>query len=108
MRFGDSVSGGGGAGADDRPGATGCRAGCSLTVDATGVETLRAARMGCEIRPVTITGGERAHVHSYGWSVPKQDLIAGLRALAEQVELRISRDLRGLRTLMRELLVMQA
>src|SRR5271168_4979145 len=62
--------------------------GCNLTVDATGVgapvvEMLKAARLGCEIRPVTITGGERAHVHSYGWNVPKQDLISGVRVLLE-------------------------
>ena len=67
---------------------------------------LRAARLGCEIRPVTITGGERSHIHCYGWNVPKQDLISGVRVLLERGELRIARDLRGLRILMRELMEM--
>ncbi len=57
---------------------------------------------------MTITGGERAHVHCHGWNVPKQDLISGVRVLLERGELRIARDLKGLRILMRELMEMQA
>jgi hypothetical protein len=86
--------------------------GCSLTVDATGVgnpvvDMLRAARLGCDICPVTITGGARAHSNNSGWNVPKQDLVAVLRVLLERGELKIARDLRGLRPLMRELMDMQ-
>src|SRR5438128_2108181 len=56
---------------------------CALAVDATGVgapviEMLQAARLGCEICPVTITGGDTESQRAGGWSVPKKDLIAGL------------------------------
>ena len=86
--------------------------GCSLTVDATGVgqpvvDMLRAARLGCDICPVTITGGEHAQSHSSGWNVPKSDLMGGLRVLLENGALRIARDLRGARILMRELMDMR-
>ena len=86
--------------------------GCSLTVDATGVgapvvEMLRASRMG-DLCAVTITGGEKASQHSLGWNVPKQDLVGGLQLLLEQGRLRIAKDMKGLRTLMRELMDMQA
>jgi hypothetical protein len=86
---------------------------CSVTVDATGVgapvvDLLKSARLGCEICPVTITGGDKAHQHATGWSVPKQDLMGGLQVLLEQGELRIARNLRGARMLMRELMDVQA
>jgi hypothetical protein len=68
---------------------------------------LRSARLGCELSAVTITGGERANQHGSGWNVPKQDLIAGLQVLLERGELRIARDLRGARMLMRELMDVQ-
>ena len=70
---------------------------CALVVDATGVgapvvEMLRAARLGCEIAAVTITGGEKAKRRAgAGWNVPKQDLIAGVQVLLERGELRIAR-----------------
>jgi hypothetical protein len=88
------------------------RGDCSLTVDATGVgnpvvEMLRAARIGCEICAVTITGGQQPHSHSGGWSVPKQDLFAYIQVLLEKGELRIARDLRGARMLLRELMDVQ-
>jgi hypothetical protein len=81
---------------------------CCLTVDATGVgapvvDMLRAARLGCEITAVTITGGERMNQHATGWNVPKQDLMAGVQVLLERRELKIARDLTGARMLMREL-----
>lgn len=86
---------------------------CSLTVDSTGVgnpvvEQLRGARLGCNMFPVTITGGERESTQSTGTNVPKQDLIVGLRLLLERGELKIAKDLKGLRMLMRELMDMQA
>ncbi len=86
---------------------------CPLAVDATGVgapvvEMLRSARLGQNICAVTITGGGRAHSAGSGWNVPKQDLMSGLRVLLERGELRIARDLRGARMLMRELMDMQA
>src|ERR1700733_11177591 len=53
---------------------------CALAVDGTGVgapvvDMLRAARLGCDISAVTITGGEREH-HD---NVPKRDLMAGVQ-----------------------------
>jgi hypothetical protein len=86
---------------------------CTLTVDATGVgrpvvDMLRSARLGCEICAVTITGGERASMHGSGWNVPKADLMGGLRVLLEKGEIRIARDLQGMRVLMRELMDVQA
>jgi hypothetical protein len=82
-------------------------------VDATGVgaavvDMLRSARLGCELTAVTITGGNRAHQGPAGWNVPKQDLMSELQVLLEKGELRIARDLRGARMLMRELMDVQA
>jgi hypothetical protein len=67
---------------------------CALEVDSTGVgapvvEMLRTAGLGCEISAVTITGGERepqnwSFVGVTKWSVPKQDLIAGVKVLVEK------------------------
>jgi hypothetical protein len=89
------------------------RGDCSLTVDATGLgapvmEMLRAGRLGCEICAVTITGGEREHANGSGTSVPKRDLIAEVQTLLERGELRIARDLKGARMLLRELMDVQA
>ncbi len=74
---------------------------CVLAVDATGVgapvvDLLRAARLGCEIVAVTITGGTQAHIHTgpgggiagvNWWSVPKRDLMAGIDVLLARGEL---------------------
>ncbi len=85
---------------------------CSLTVDGTGVgapvvEMLHAARLGCEIRAVTITGGEAASRSCASgrevWSVPKQDLIMGVHVLLEQGELKIVRRMNGVGSLVKEL-----
>ncbi|HVW85228.1 MAG TPA: hypothetical protein VHB50_11135 [Bryobacteraceae bacterium] len=81
---------------------------CSVAVDATGVgapvvEMLRAARLGCEVAAVTITGGERETQTVVGWNVPKRDLIAGVQVLLESGDLRISGGLRELRALTREM-----
>ncbi len=86
---------------------------CCLVVDGTGVgapvvDLLRAARLGCEICAVTITGGEHAVRGQSGggverWNVPKRDLIAEVQVLLEAGELRIARQLREAGSLVREL-----
>ena len=86
---------------------------CTLAVDATGVgapvvDMLRGARLRCSLYPVTITGGAHAHVNAYGHSVPKQDLVTGLRLLLEKKMLRVAGNLKGARILMRELMDVQA
>jgi hypothetical protein len=83
--------------------------GCELAVDGTGVgapvvDMLRAARLGCNISAVTITGGEREQRKGSGWvSVPKRDLVAGVQVLLERGELKLARGMRELGALMREL-----
>ena len=77
-------------------------------VDATGVgapvvDLLRAARLGCEVMPVSITGGERTSRNGAVWNVPKQDLIAGVQVLLEHGELRIAKGLREAWPLVKEL-----
>src|SRR5580704_5464379 len=78
---------------------------CVLVADATGVgapviDMLRAARLGCELNAVVITGGERGAAGN--GSVPKRDLMAELQVLLEQGQLKIGR-LRETGQLMREL-----
>jgi hypothetical protein len=87
---------------------------CALAVDSTGVGTpvvdmLRAAKLGCEISAVTITGGERQHQNGAGSvSVPKRDLIAGVQVLLEEEQLKVARGLRELGPLIRELINMRS
>jgi hypothetical protein len=82
---------------------------CALAVDATGVgapvvDMLRAARLGCDIAAVTITGGDRQHQNgSMRVSVPKRDLMAVVQVLLENDELKVARGLRELGALLREL-----
>lgn len=85
---------------------------CVLVVDGTGVGTpvvdlLRAAGLGCELTPVTITGGERSRQTGSEWSVPKMELIAGMQVLLDQGMLRIAADLRETGALVEELLDMK-
>jgi hypothetical protein len=85
---------------------------CALVVDGTGVgapvvDALRAARLGCELCAVTITGGDHEHGHGGAWSVPKRDLIAGVQVLLERGELRIAKALLEAGSLVRELLDMR-
>jgi len=85
---------------------------CALVVDGTGVgapvvDALRAARLGCELCPVTITGGDHEHRQDGGWGVPRRDLIAGLQVLLERGELRIAKALLEAGSLVRELLDMR-
>jgi len=82
---------------------------CALAVDATGVgapvvDMLRAARLGCELTAVTITGGERGthSGHATNGSVPKKDLIAEVQVLLESGQLKIG-DVREGGRLMQEL-----
>jgi hypothetical protein len=84
---------------------------CTVVVDGTGVgapvvDGLRAARLGCELCAVTITGGDREHGHDGAWSVPKRDLI-GVQMLLERGELRIAKALIEAGSLVRELLDMR-
>jgi hypothetical protein len=81
---------------------------CALAVDGTGVgapvvDMLRAARLGCDISAVTITGGDRQHQKGSAWSVPKRDLLAVVQVLLERDELKLARGLRELGPLVREL-----
>jgi hypothetical protein len=77
---------------------------CALVVDATGVgapvvDMIRAARLGCELNAVVITGGERG---SGNGSVSKRDLMAEVQLLLENHQLKIGKLREGAR-LMREL-----
>jgi hypothetical protein len=81
---------------------------CALAVDATGVgapvvDMLRAARLGCDIAAVNITGGDRLHRSGSTWNIPKRDLLAVMQLSLENGDLRIPRDLRHLSSLLREL-----
>jgi hypothetical protein len=87
---------------------------CALAVDATGVgapvvDMLRAARLGCEVMAVTITGGGKENPGAPGKvaSVPKRDLMAGVEVLLENGQLRIGRGLRESSRLIRELVSMR-
>jgi hypothetical protein len=89
------------------------RGDCHLTVDATGVgaavmDLLHSARLGCRLTAVTITGGNQARQGPAGWNVPKKDLMGELQVLLEKGQLRIAKDLTGMRMLMRELMDVQA
>ena len=79
-----------------------------MTVDATGVglpvvEMLRAARPGCDVTAVVITGGNRVR-HDGGFEmVPRVELLAGLQANLENGHLRIARALAEAPRLIREM-----
>jgi hypothetical protein len=81
---------------------------CALAVDGTCVgrpvvDMLRAARLGCDISAVTITGGH-TQTQSGAWTnVPKQDLLAVMQLMLERGELRISRNMKYLGALLQEL-----
>jgi hypothetical protein len=85
---------------------------CTLVPDATGVgapvmDMLRAARLGCPIVPVVITGGERATYIDSIWRVPKRDLVIGLQVMFEARQLEISESLPDAATLVKELMSMR-
>lgn len=84
----------------------------SAAVDCTGVgapvmDMLRAARLGCEITAVSITGGERESQNGSVWNVPKRDLIAGVQVLFERGELKIAKGLPYSYALLKELMDMK-
>jgi hypothetical protein len=86
---------------------------CALVVDSTGVgapvvEMLTAARLGCEMTAVTITGGEKESQGQAGWNVPKQDLIAGVQMLLEAGQLWIAKGLPEVQALVKELMDVRA
>ena len=79
---------------------------CTLVVDATGVGTpvvdlLKAARPGCRIIPVTITGGDQEGSDGSAYRVPKRDLVTGLQVVIEQRRLEIALKSRSGRSLWR-------
>ena len=81
---------------------------CELAVDATGVgapivDMLRRAKLGCNLSPVTITGGDRQSQDTNGWKVPKRDLVTGPQALFECGELEVARGLEEGERLVEEL-----
>ena len=81
----------------------------TLAVDATGVgmpvvEMLLALGMGCEIRPVVITGGMGQSNTGPMWHVAKVDLLCGLREAVETGELRIPHGLQEVQRLILELM----
>ncbi len=85
---------------------------CTLVVDGTGVgggvvDLLKAARLGCSIVAVSITGGENATSAGEQWRVPKRVLITGLETALVSKELRIARGLKDAGTLVDELLRMR-
>ena len=69
------------------------RGDCAIALDATGVgapvlDMMRAARLGCDLTAVTITGGDSAGTAG---SVPNRDLIAEVQLLLEKGQLRIGK-----------------
>jgi hypothetical protein len=79
-----------------------------LAVDATGVgmpvvDMLRAAKPGCTLMPMLITGGVGERFDGRVWHVAKVDLLAGLQALLEKGELGIAKGMRETPTLVKEL-----
>lgn len=68
---------------------------CRLAVDGTGVgrpvvDLLRAARPGCTVSPVLVTGGD-SETESDGYHrVPKRDLIVALQVLLQNGHLKIA------------------
>ncbi len=85
---------------------------CALAIDATGVgapvvDMLRAPGLGCSLTAVTITGGKRESPGgSMSINVPRRDLIAGVQLALEKGELKISRRIPELGSLLRELIDM--
>ena len=85
---------------------------CTLVVDATGVgrpvvNLLQNAGLGCDVTPVTITGGDKQRHRrgeSLAMNVPKVDLMSQLLVALENSELKIASRMKEAGTLKRELL----
>lgn len=85
----------------------------AVAIDATGVgapvvDLLRAARLGCDVTAVSITGGDRESHSGRTHNVPKRDLIAGVQLLLEHGQLRIARRLPAAFQLVKELVDVRA
>jgi hypothetical protein len=86
---------------------------CTIIVDATGVgepvvDSLRRAGLGCEITAVTITAGQHETRNGSNYSVPKQNLIAGLQLALEHDELHVPTKHPEALALVREMLNVRA
>jgi hypothetical protein len=86
--------------------------GRTLVVDATGVggpvvEMLRDANLGCTIVPVVITGGHRARLTDGQYSVPRKELLGGVRAALERGRLRIAPGMAEGRLLLEEMYTLE-
>lgn len=84
----------------------------SLVVDATGVGTavvdlLRRAGLGCDLVPVTITGGEHEAQTRHGWNVPKRELVTTLQVMYENDDLLMAEELEEIDVFLKELGDMQ-
>jgi hypothetical protein len=85
---------------------------CEVVVDATGVggpvvDLLRAARLGCTVVPVTITGGDAPVRVGPAWRVPKRDLIVGLQVMFEAGDVEIAGTIPDTEKFVKELMGMQ-
>lgn len=83
-----------------------------LVVDGTGVgppvvDLLRLGRLGCQLWPVMITGGNTEGRRDGYYLVPKRDLIVGLQVKLQNEELVIAGELPEGRQLVRELTEMR-
>ena len=80
-----------------------------VVVDATGVgspvvDKLRRAKLGCELRPLTITPGTGERYSSGTYYVAKTDLMSGLRASLELREVEIAEGLAEWREFRKQML----
>lgn len=84
-----------------------------LAVDQTGVgravvDLLTEARVGADLRPITITAGHRATPgDGLGWHVPKKELVNTLQVLLQARRLRVAARLADAQTLKDELVAFQ-
>ncbi|HWR52800.1 MAG TPA: hypothetical protein VN428_16940, partial [Bryobacteraceae bacterium] len=83
----------------------------TVVADATGVgapvmEMFRNMRMPGELKPVLITGGEKA-VFDGVWKVPKRDLIAGVQLMLEHGELTMAKNMEYAAELAKEMVSMR-
>ena len=81
---------------------------CQLVVDATGVgrpvvDLLAAARLGCRMWPVVITGGDTENYRGGYYRVPKRDLVVQMQVAVQRGELGIAAGLRDGEVLLREM-----
>ena len=80
----------------------------AVVMDATGVggavvEMLDRAGLGCELAPVTITGGDEVTESDGWWKVPKRELVTNLQVLLEERKLRVAGGIAEAATLVREM-----